>query len=400
MIIGIDNVTPGLSTGRNTPGGMRHYLQDLCAWLPRLGPQHHYLLFQPAWADPLDLPPDSPVETRLCRGVPKRQTGRILYEQSVYPSVVERAGVDVLLATNNTVPFRLRLPTVVVAQALQFFDFPRIYSPARLRYLRAVAPRALRRATRVIALSEESRATLIQRARVRPERVRVVPHALSDEIAREQRGPGYERGQAVLAKLAGDGPYILSVASFYWQKNLPRLVRAFTLLKQEQQIPHRLLLVGADSRAVTGVQLRALAERLGVGDSVVCPGVLEHELIPPFYDYADLTVMPSLSETFGHPVLEAMARGCPVVTSDHGSMAEVGGDCAELVNPYSVRAIAGGMARVLADPARREQMRAGGRERAASFTQERRARGYLAALEEAARAGSPRATVELAVVAR
>lgn len=385
MLIGIDNVVPGHSTSSATIGGMRHYLTDLCTWLPRLGPEHRYILFQPDWADPLSLPADSPVRIQRCRGVPKQRSGRVLYEQSLYAGVVERTGVDVFLATNSITPLRLRVPAVVVAQALQYVDFPEIYSWSQRRYLRVMAPAALRKAARVIALSRESRDIITQRFGVAAERVAVIPHALSSTLLPERQGQDDDRERGQLNELTGGEHYILSVGSFYGYKNIPRLVRAFALLRRRQAITQRLLLIGSDTRTVTRERLLAYAARLGVGDAVICPGRVAHESVSVFYDQADLMAAPSLAETFGHPVLEAMAHGCPVVTSDRGALAEVAGDCAVLVNPYSTQAIADGMLQALSDHGAQQRMAACGRRRAATFTQERRARAYLAILEEAAR---------------
>ena len=121
MIIGIDNVSTGLSTGRGTTGGMRHFPRDTVTWLEKVASQHEYVLFQPAWADPLDLARDTRVQVRECHGVPRQRPGRVLYEQVVYPAVIREAGVDVFLGSNNVIPLRLRVPSVVVMQSLQYW---------------------------------------------------------------------------------------------------------------------------------------------------------------------------------------------------------------------------------------------------------------------------------------
>jgi glycosyltransferase involved in cell wall biosynthesis len=109
-------------------------------------------------------------------------------------------------------------------------------------------------------------------------------------------------------------------------------------------------------------------------------------LIRAFYLHASQTVMPSLYETFGHPILEAMSCGCPVVTSQIGTMAEIAQHCAVLVDPYSVESISDGMARVLQDANLRSHLTACGRARAQAFTLQAQASAYLQALEEAASA--------------
>jgi glycosyltransferase involved in cell wall biosynthesis len=166
-------------------------------------------------------------------------------------------------------------------------------------------------------------------------------------------------------------------------KNLPRLIEAFARLKQERRIPHVLLMVGGETPIVTRRGLMELAAHLEVADSVIFPGVVPHALILAFYVNAAVTAMPSLYETFGCPVLEAMSCGCPVVTSQGGTMAEIAQGCAVLVNPYQVQSIADGIARVLEDPELRQHLITSGLARAQDFTLEAQAQGYLAALEKA-----------------
>jgi glycosyltransferase involved in cell wall biosynthesis len=121
-----------------------------------------------------------------------------------------------------------------------------------------------------------------------------------------------------------------------------------------------------------------------VADSVIFTGVVPHALIPAFYVNAAVMAMPSLYETFGYPVLEAMSCGCLVVTSNMGTMAELAQDCAVLVDPYNVESIAEGIAHVLGDAGLRDMMATKGRMRAQAFTLEAQARGYVRVLEEAA----------------
>jgi glycosyltransferase involved in cell wall biosynthesis len=384
MRIGIDNVSTGLSTSRRTIGGMRHFLRDTVLWLERVAPHHEYVLFQPVWADPLNLDGDTRVQVFKCHGVPRQRPGRVFYEQMIYPQVIRQARADVFLGSNNILPLRLRVPSVVVMQSLQYFDFPQIYSRLNLAYLRTIVPWTLHKATRIIVLSETSKRTVIEKVRVPAERIHVVYHGLPSDMMCSREGANYEQGQRLVHDLVRGRPYILSVSSFYWQKNLPRLVESFARLKQRWSIPHLLLLIGSDGPKITRRALLDLASRFGVANSVICPGVVPYLLIPAFYLDASVTVLPSLYETFGLPVLEAMSCGCPVVTSQMGTMAEIAQDCALLVDPLSVESIGDGIAQVLENAELRDRLSECGRVRAQAFTLEAQARGYIQALEEAA----------------
>lgn len=386
MRIGIDNVSTGLSTSQHTIGGMRHFLTDLVTWLHKMAPEHEYVLFQPDWADSLDLVNAVPVQVWPCRKVPRWRPGRIIYEQLAYPTVIDRAGLDVFLGTNNVLPLRLKTPSVVVMQSLQYFDFPKIYSRASLIYLRTFATRSLRKADRVIALSNVSRQLIVERGRVSPDLVRVIYHGLPSHMSSHFDGANGEHCQSTVCGLVDGRPIILSVSAFYWQKNLSRLVEAFARVKQQCLVPHVLMLVGGDTARVTRQALQDLAADLGVADSVIFAGYLADDLMPNLYRKAAVMVMPSLSETFGIPILEAMSLGCPVVTSNVGTMAEIAQDCGVLVDPYSVEAIAAGIVRVLEDPLLSDRMAACGQIRSQAFTLEAQARAYVQVLEEAANA--------------
>jgi glycosyltransferase involved in cell wall biosynthesis len=384
MRIGIDNVSTGLSTSQRTIGGMRHFLTDLVTWLNKVAPQHEYVLFQPDWADPLDWVDSSPVKVWPCRNVPRWRPGRIIYEQAVYPIIINRARLDVFLGTNNVLPLQLKTPSVVVMQSLQYFDFPKIYSRANLIYLRIFATKSLRKADRVVALSNVSRQVILERGRVSPDRVPVIYHGLPSHMSSRFVTSSGEHCESPVCRLVKGRPIILSVSAFYWQKNLFRLVEAFARVKQRCTVPHVLMLVGSDTVRVTRKALQNLAAELGVADSVIFTGFLSDDLIPNLYRKAAVMVMPSLSETFGIPILEAMSLGCPVVTSNVGTMAEIAQDCGVLVDPYSVEAIAAGILKVLEEPLLSAQMAACGRVRSRAFTLETQARAYIQVLEEAA----------------
>ena len=386
MRIGIDNISTGLSTGRSTIGGMRHYLSDLLTWLSREAPQHELILFQPTWADRLDLDSDVRVEVRRCRGVPGWRPGRVFYEQAAYSRIVNRSGVDVFLATNNILPGQLRTPSVLVMQSLQYFDYPEVYSAGAGVYLRTWALRSLRKAAKVIVLSAASRDIVCARAGVTEDEVRVIYHAIPSHVAiADAKSSGAPIPESI-ARVVGTRPYILSVSSFYWQKNLARLIEGFAVAKKRHALPHVLILAGQATAKVTRENLEGVARGCGVDDSVVFAGFVPDAVVPILYRNAAASAMVSLSETFGLPVLEAMSLACPVVTSNRGAMSEVAGDAAVLVDPYDINSIATGIAQTVLDEEARRAMVARGIDRARAFSQERRAKCYLDVLEEVAHA--------------
>lgn len=183
----------------------------------------------------------------------------------------------------------------------------------------------------------------------------------------------------VLKKYKINQPYILYVGSFDARKNLLGLLNAFSKLRQH--LPAwKLVIVGA--RKWKSTPVFEVVQRLQLEEYVHFTGFVEEADLPALYNGADLFVFPSLYEGFGLPVLEAMACGIPVVTSNTSSLPEVAGDAALLVDPMDVEAIAAAMQQVLSDPGLAAELRRRGLEQASKFSWERTARETLAVYEK------------------
>ena len=171
--------------------------------------------------------------------------------------------------------------------------------------------------------------------------------------------------QAILDGLA-ERPFAFGLGNSLPYKNLPRLVRAFA---QVAPAHPDLALVFA-GRGEGNPQLVRLAHQLGLSDRVLLVGQLSDDQIRACFAHALFFAFPSLIEGFGLPVLEAMASGCPVLTSNCSSLAEVAGENAVLVDPLDIASIAAGMQRLLTDSALRQRLSRQGRQRATAFTWE------------------------------
>jgi len=128
--------------------------------------------------------------------------------------------------------------------------------------------------------------------------------------------------------------------------------------------------------------VREFARDLGLGDAVVFTGFVDKEDLPKFYSAAFLFIFPSLHESYGLPILEAMACGCPVITSNVFAMPEMAEDAAILVNPYNINEIVDAMHEVLTNSSLREELRKKGIERAKKFSWRRTAEEYLKVYKE------------------
>lgn len=329
------------------PAGRGRYLRELLKALAALESPHEIVLFgREPWGD-------LPFAWRLG---PRR------------PWEVARAarGFDVLFAPTSYLACALSpVPSVGVVFDLVVFD-QRNKPPRGAVLERVTLPLAVRRAQRLLCISEATRTALLARY----PKARAVTTLLAAD-------PAF----ATAAPARRPRPYVLSAATLEPRKNLPRLIEAFAGLPDT----HDLVLVGAKGWRHPEIEARP---------NVVVTGFVSDDELKSLYAGAAAVAYPSLEEGFGFPILEAMTAGTPVLTSHTSSMPEVGGDAAVYCDPTSVESIRDGLVRVLAD---RERLIAAGRERAKLFSWERCARETLAYLTSATstfEAGNSRARNE------
>jgi len=166
------------------------------------------------------------------------------------------------------------------------------------------------------------------------------------------------------------------------RKNLRLLIEALALRKQRGQLTEKLLITGVKDYRHREV-FEAMA-RHRLENEVVFLGGVEDQVLPVLYNMAELFAFPSWGEGFGLPVLEAMACGTPVITTDRGSLAEVAGDAALLIDPSSVESLEEAIGRVVSDADLRRTMREKGLRQAGVFDWERSARVFYEAIERLA----------------
>ncbi|MFL5766417.1 MAG: glycosyltransferase family 4 protein [Actinomycetota bacterium] len=301
------------------------------------------------------------------------------------PRVEWLASFDVLFAPNFIAPPTGR-PFVVTIHDIAFALFPETATHLSPRW-HAGFRRGLERAGRILVPSAATRDDLVERFHVVTERIQVVPLGVEPAADATEENVG-----AVRRRHGLDGPYVLFVGGVERRKNLPALVRAFAGLPQDLGVS--LVLAGGGvardpgaSRDLDAV-VRSLPER--VRDRVVRTGYVSEEDKAALLAGAEALVYPSTYEGFGFPVLEAMAAGTPVVTSDRSSLPEIAGQAALLVDPVSADAIADGIERVLTDAELRSRLREAGAERARSFTWDRTARETAEVLHAVAAEGAAR----------
>ena len=262
------------------------------------------------------------------------------------------------------------IPQVTVVHDVLPLRYPDEY-PRQQYYFRYYVPRVLAASEAVVAISESTREDVLAFYGVPERKLRVV-FAGYDEHRFSPARPDPMNGLA---------PYALYVGNVMPHKNLARLVEAFAKLPCRRDV--RLVLVGS-GRPRHVAALRAAIERLGVSAGVEWRPYAAIDELVQLYRGARMLVMPSLYEGFGLPVLEAMACGVPVVTSNISSLPEVVGDAAVLVDPTDVTSMADCMHRVFTDFVLEKELRERGLARARLFSWDRTGRAVQAVLQEVA----------------
>ncbi len=329
--------------------GPSRYAANLAEALLAQPSDHDFTLFLNEQVRELPFTPTRPVRVLRTRAPTSRTSIRVLWEHLAAPWHIGAARLDVVHSLLNVVPLAAPTRHVVTVHDLSFMRTPGAHPTHRRWYLTAATWLSARRARAVLADSHATKTDVVELLGISPERVHVVYPGTEATFHPRLRDAVQEfRGKHRL-----DQPFVLFVGTLEPRKNVDILIRAFDRVAKGG-FGGDLVLAGGSGWA-TGAIDAALAE------SPVCSrihrvGYVKQEDLPYWYCAADLVVYPSSYEGFGIPVLEAMASGTPVITSNRSSLPEVAGNAALTVDPRDIQQLAAAMTEVLASPERRAQM--------------------------------------------
>ncbi len=291
----------------------------------------------------------------------ERRSLRTLSEHLYSPFRLPLGRIDVL----NTLMAPMINPCwslVIHMKTMHAYTEPAGISPAVRAYRRLSYPRSARLADAIIINSDSLRSEIHHYLEVDDRKLRLIYEAVDHDL--------FQPGDPLSARdhVASYGltrPYVLFISSLWRYKNCDGLLRAWAHARD--RLGGRQLAIVGDGRDLNyTAELHALADDLGIADDVVFVGSVPLQETRFFYQAADLLVYPSFNETFGLPILEAMACGCPVVTSNTSSMPEIAGGAAVLSDPRDPRSIARAIEEVLGSGI--DRLREQGITRAAQFT--------------------------------
>jgi glycosyltransferase involved in cell wall biosynthesis len=276
------------------------------------------------------------------------------------PAALWRQDVDLVHIPHYVLPLMLMQPAVVtVHDVIQLFYPPRGRALLAQLYLRVMLRSTLRRARRVITVSRASRRDLVHLFGAETAQLDVVPSGVDQRLVRR---PADDAIEDLKRRYDLAPPLVLVVANDKPHKNLDFVLRAYHAARRRHRIPGQLVMVGG------GERLRDRAAQLGLEDRVRILGRIPTSDLHAVYHTSAVLLHVSLYEGFGLPLVEAMAAGLPVITSNLGAMRELGEGTARLVNPLDLDEVAGAIEQVLVDDPLRRRMIEAGRRRSERLT--------------------------------
>lgn len=386
MKIGIN--TTGFISG--VIGGSENYLRNLVDALQKVDHENSYLLLcdgRNASEFPLFNASFGVKIVNFTKPSPGwfvRNIARSAFRFDILRPVMNRLDLDVIHHPFSVLdPIGLKIPSVLTFLDMQHEFFPEFFSRLELRFRRAFSRASAEQATRVIAISNYVKESLVARYELDPDKIDVIYLGYgSDFRVIDDAG----RLAAVKSRYGLDLPFLYYPAATWPHKNHKALLAALKLLIERSGFDGRLVLTGTSKQSHADI----LGEigRLGLAGRVKVLGHIPADELPCLYNLARLLVFPSLFEGFGIPLVEAMACGCPIVCSNVTSMPEVAGDAAEMFNPGSPEDMAEKIWSAWSDKALRERMKEKGFRRLHLFDWDEMARRTVDVYRKAGEAGS------------
>jgi glycosyltransferase involved in cell wall biosynthesis len=283
-----------------------------------------------------------------------------LWQNSLVYFSLKKYQVDLFHVPNLSLLWMCFVPTVVTIPDLAHFTITK-YPRLRQVYRQLVPRITAKKAARIITISDSAQRDIVRFANVPKERVDVTYLAASIKKVTSEC-----QDRVLNSYSVSKSSYLLYVGNALPHKNVERLLKAFSIVVRQAQVPLKLVLAGLKKCSLA--KYADLILSLGIDDLVVTTGYISERDLSILYQNAFVFVFPSLYEGFGLPVLEAMTCGTPVVTSNTSSLPEVAGDAALLVDPLNISMIADTILLLFRDEALREALIHRGKTQAAKFS--------------------------------
>ncbi|MFA5967085.1 MAG: glycosyltransferase family 1 protein [Patescibacteria group bacterium] len=354
MIIGID--ASKLAFHNKT--GVEVATQDLIQAILRNDPINQYWLYS---ATPLDqnLLWDERIKNIV---VP----GKRLWTQRYLSQALRKNPPDIFWSPSHMLPNFLPAKSVATVHDIAFKIFPEVYAWKDYWLSNLAVRKAVRRASKLVAVSQQTKKDLKRYFHVPGENIEVVYHALRSDFTQKEFN--------FSATYPALGKYFLYVGRIELKKNLPNLLRAFAEFSREHT-EVQLVLVGKPGYGY--IKIKKLIKSLHLEHQVICLNFMATDHLPSLYAHALGVALVSRYEGFGLPILEGWASQVPVLTSNTGATAEIAEKAALLVDPQNIKAIRQGLADLYIDTDLRQALIAKGKLRLAEFNWDKSAQKMI-----------------------
>ncbi|MFB0508911.1 MAG: glycosyltransferase family 4 protein, partial [bacterium] len=363
--------------------GMGVYVTNLVNRLVKIGAEHRFILYLTRRnADYIN---SSNNIKRIF--ITSNRPLRIAWENSLLPFSLQKEGVSVFWGPSNFLPSIKFCKYAVTIHDITAISFPDYYPALRRFHYKSSILNSVRVADRIIVVSTQTKNDVIQYFKVPEQKVTVIHNGLDERFLNQAiTDPCAEQRIApqLKEKYCLPDSFIFTLGVLEPKKNVANLVRAYALAKKMNLgfLP-KLVVGGSKEYGWKNREFFQAVAEFKLEDDVKFTGRIDNEDLSAIYQAATVFVFPSIYEGFGLPVIEAMACGTPVITSNTSSLPEIAGDAAILVNPYEPREIADALFQVLTNEIRRQAMIEKGRKNASRFSWDKAAQEILQVFEEA-----------------
>ena len=300
---------------------------------------------------------------------------RQVWDQVLLPLNIAREKIDVFLTPYFKAPLFLPSKMILIINDLIPLFFPEEHSPLGRLYFRFMSAAAARRATRIMTISEHSRGDIVKFLKLPADKIMVIHLGVEERFRSSDI-----RKEEIRRKYSLPQKFILYVGNLSPHKNVRSLIKSYASLPFSLRENYKLVM-GASRSGKYFSDIDKVIREMELTQDVLFTGFIEPKDLPSVYCMSSVFAYPSFYEGFGFPPLEAMACGCPVVSSNASSMPEILGDAALFFNPYHVEEISRAIRHMLEDENLRNRFRQKGLERAKLFTIEKMTSRMLDVLE-------------------
>jgi len=359
--------------------GIERYVVEIIEHLGAIDKRNLYSIFFNKDADVPKLDVGRNFDIEVSDFPTKQRTLRLFWEHVFLWYEIKKNNLDIFHGPAFFVPlFKPKgCKYITTVHDITFVKYPQAFTFGTILYYKLLFPRSLRLADVIITDSVSTKDDIIEKYKINCEKIKVVYLGISKNFLEKQKR---EKKEAIKKKYALPDKYFLFTGVLSPRKNVEKLIDAFAdLIKEEGYRDYKLLIVGRKGWLYGAIFKKV--EDLHIKDDVLFIEHIPEEELPVFYQLAQIYLFPSLYEGFGLPILEAMASGCPVITSNVSSMPEVAGDAAILINPLDKKELLAAIKQVMENKMLQKQMREKGHIQVQKFSWQKAAEETKAVYE-------------------